>query len=403
MVSPEPAIEVAHISKTFQLAHAAPTDLKARVLGWLGGRRLSFEPLAALDDVSLSVAPGEMVGLVGANGSGKSTLLQIVAGIYTPDAGQVAVRGRLSALLELGAGFSRDLTGRDNVFLNGALLGVARAELVRRFNEIVAFAEVERFIDMPLSAWSSGMQMRLAFATAAHFDPDILVLDEILAVGDDAFQRKCLRRVQEIRSRGAAVLFVSHDLVSLEQLCDRAVLLEAGRLIADGPPATVISTYRARGAVSHGGERRWGSGEVRIAGVTLSRGKGPAQRLFRTGDPLTIAIDLETPQRVERPVVGLAVRQQDGMLVSGPNSKMAHADIAALEGRQRVTIEIPALTLLPGGYAIAVSVYDSTLVTAFDHWEGCSTLSVLEDGTDERFGVVSLGATWRLGPGGGDA
>jgi len=395
-----PAVVVEHVGKTFRLAHAVPADLKGRMLGLLGGTRVSYEPLVALDDVSLQVQPGEMVGLVGANGSGKSTLLQVIAGIYTPDSGRVEIRGRLSALLELGAGFSRDLTGRDNVFLNGALLGFSRDELRRRFDEIVAFAEVERFIDMPLSAWSSGMQMRLAFATAVHLDPEVLVLDEILAVGDDAFQRKCLRRVREIRAAGAAVLFVSHDLVSLEHVCDRAVLLQGGRVVTEGPPASVISTYRAMGAVSRTGERRWGSGHVRITGVTTSRG-AITTSTFRTGDPLTIAIELETPAPVEQPVVGVAVRHQDGMLVSGPNSKMARAPIAVLHGRQRVTLDIPALTLLPGGYVIAVSVYDATLVTAFDHWEGCATLAVLEDGTDERFGVVTLGATWTISPGAG--
>lgn len=397
-MSESPAVSLQHVGKQFSLRHRGPEGLKEHVLWWARGQRVEREPLWAVCDVSLEVGRGEMLGLIGTNGSGKSTLLQIIAGIYPPDTGSVAVNGRLRALLELGSGFSPDLSGRENIFLNASLLGFKRADIRRRFDAIVGFAELERFIDMPLKTYSSGMQVRLGFATAIHLDPEILLLDEVLAVGDDRFQRKCLTRIREIRESGAAIVFISHDLVSVEQLCDRAGLIDDGRLVAEGDPATVVGQYRARlaGTTSPLGlGSRWGNGLVRIGQVQTIGPGGPAPTV-RTGEPLTIRIEFEAAEPVSRPVVGLALRKHDGTLVTGPNTRMCGAPIAELRGSGAVEYHVPRVPLLPGTYRLAVSIYDEPLLNAYDHWEGCADLTVVEGGTFERFGVVSFDGTWRV-------
>ncbi|MBI1875534.1 MAG: ABC transporter ATP-binding protein [Acidobacteria bacterium] len=250
--STTPAVVVRDVSKRFRVYHRRPAGLKERLLAVVLRRQVEFyEELWAVRGVSLEVGAGETLGLIGPNGSGKSTLLQIIAGIYSPDRGAVRVRGRLRALLELGAGFNPELSGRENVLLNGQLLGFRKQEIKRRFNTIVDFAEIERFIDMPLKTYSSGMQMRLAFAIATHLDPEVLLLDEILAVGDDHFQRKCLKRIYEIRESGAAILFISHDLNTVERLCDRVGLLMKGSLVDVGEPADIVGRYQALLAAEH--------------------------------------------------------------------------------------------------------------------------------------------------------
>ena len=401
------AISVDHVGKTFRLHHLEPTSLRDRVRSRFTRSRLTDEAFWALRDVSFDVPYGEMFGLIGANGSGKSTLLQVVAGIHAPDMGSVAVSGRLRALLELGTGFNDELTGRQNVFLNASLHGFSRAEVQRRFDEIVGFAELERFIDMPLKTYSSGMQVRLGFSTVAHLDPEVLLLDEVLAVGDATFQRKCLQRIREIRRGGAAILFISHDLISVEQLCDRAGLLDHGTLTDIGTPTDIVSRYRAslanlsrepgdRSSQSSG--TRWGSGEATIDRVSLI-GDGDAKHAFRTHEPLTIAVEFTTTQPLREPAFGLAIRTDDGTLVSGPNTKMGGFRIDTLDGRGRVEYRIPHLPLLPGGYVVSASIYDTDLVEAYDHWQDCADFVVLEDGTPERFGVIamaSLGAEWHL-------
>ena len=393
-----PAVSLQHVGKQFSLRHRGPEGLKERVLWWARGRRIDREELWAVRDVSLEVRPGEMLGVIGTNGSGKSTLLQVIAGIYLPDTGTVAVNGRLRALLELGSGFSPDLSGRENIFLNASLLGFRRADIRQRFDAIVGFAELERFIDMPLKTYSSGMQVRLGFATAIHLDPQILLLDEVLAVGDDRFQRKCLTRIRQIRESGAAIIFISHDLVSVEQLCDRAGLIDEGRLIAEGDPATVVGQYRARlaGTASPLGlGARWGNGLVRIERVQTIGPDGPGPTV-RTGDPLSIRIAFSAETPVARPVVGLAIRKHDGTLVTGPNTRMCGFPIAELSGSGAVEYRVPHVPLLPGTYRLAVSIYDEALLNAYDHWEGCADLTVLEGGTLERFGVVTFEGEWRV-------
>jgi lipopolysaccharide transport system ATP-binding protein len=229
-----PIVQVRNLSKSYRLGEVAQGSRQ----------RPGRETLIwALRDVSFEVLPGEVVGIVGRNGAGKSTLLKILSRIVRPTAGEVDIYGRLGSLLEIGTGFHPDLTGRENVYLNGAIIGMSRSEIRRKFNEIVAFAEVEKFLDTPIKHYSSGMQVRLAFAVAAHFEPEILILDEVLAVGDAAFQQKCYQKMQEVIQEGRTIFFVSHDSSSVQRLCKRALFIESGRLKDDGPAEMVVKHY----------------------------------------------------------------------------------------------------------------------------------------------------------------
>jgi len=238
------SIEVANVKKLFTLRHNR--SLKELVVAAVRGKDLS-DTFLALDDVSFSIEEGETVALLGFNGSGKSTLLKLISGVLRPDTGSIRTRGRIAGLIEVGAGFHPDLTGRENVFLNGAILGMSEAQITQRFDEIVAFSEIERFIDTEVKFYSSGMFLRLAFAVAVHSDPEVFLIDEILAVGDEPFQQKCLARVRELRDEGRTMVIVSHDLDMVSKLCDRGIVLEKGVVIEDAPALDAVARLRGRG------------------------------------------------------------------------------------------------------------------------------------------------------------
>ncbi len=392
------AVVLDGVSKKFTLYHQRGQGLKERLLGLVGGGGRGREVFWALDDVSLSLERGQTLGLIGHNGCGKSTLLQLLAGILEPDRGRVSVHGRVTSLLELGAGFSPDLSGRDNVFLNASLHGVSPAAVRAKFDEIVAFAELGRFIDTPVRNYSSGMYMRLGFAVAAHLDPEIVLVDEALAVGDESFQRKCLRKIQEFQGRGVTVVIVSHDLLLVERLCTQACLLQQGRLVAAGVPSDVIGRYHQLAAQSGSvaGEYRWGSREVTITRVDLLDAAGTALRDLRTGDSLTVAMHYHAAARVERPVFGLAIYHEDGTHLTGPNTRTGGLAIEQLQGDGVVSWRVERLPLLPGRYVVSVSAYDFHLIDPLDHRERVATFTVTEGGTPERFGKVALGGSWHL-------
>lgn len=237
------AIQFDHVSKKFILHHERARSFQELAIGLFRRNNRSYEEFWALRDVSFTVAPGETVGIIGPNGAGKSTILKLIARIIKPSSGRIAVRGRVGALLELGAGFHPDLTGRENIYLNGSIMGLSRAEIRRRLDDIISFAELERFIDVPVKHYSSGMLVRLGFSVAVHTYPEILLIDEVLAVGDAAFQRKCIERIISIKKSGSTILFVSHDMEAIQMLCDRALWLNNGYLMADDVPSVVISKY----------------------------------------------------------------------------------------------------------------------------------------------------------------
>jgi ABC-type polysaccharide/polyol phosphate transport system ATPase subunit len=397
----DPAVVLDRVSKRFWLSSLRGASLKERLLRGAAARA-GAEPLWALSDVSLRIARGATVGVIGPNGCGKSTLLQIVAGVLEPDGGAVAVSGRVTSLLELGAGFSPELTGRENVYLNASLHGVPREIVHGRFDAIVAFAELERFIDMPVRTYSSGMYMRLGFAVAVHLDPEIVLVDEAFAVGDAHFQRKCLHTIREIQRAGKTIVLVSHDLQLVERLCTEAVLLQQGRVVAAGAPSTVIGRYHEldMGRGTPGTSHRWGTGAVQITAVDLLRGGEPTG-VLRTRDTLTIRLHYRCEAPVERPVFGVAIHTDEGVHVTGPNTRTSGFPLDRLEGSGTLDYAIDRLPLLPGRYLVSAAVYDEDLVTAYDHRDRLLPFVVVEGGTDERLGVVELGAGWRRADAGG--
>jgi len=375
---------------------------EARTLKDLFVQRGHTEPqdVWALRGVSATIEPGEAVGLVGRNGSGKSTLLRIVAGIIKPTSGRLAAAGRIGSLLELGAGFHPDFSGRENVFLNGSIQGLPKRLIRERFDEIVAFAELEHAIDRPVRTYSSGMYMRLGFAIAAFLDADILLLDEVFAVGDEAFQRKCFGRIFEFKQRGGTIVFVSHDAVAVERLCERAVLLQSGAVAFDGPTHEAIVRYRQalaadldpaeRGA----GLREWGSGEATIGSARLLGADGEAREQFLAGERLLLAVELRAAADIPPPLLQLELRDDSGILIA--------SDVVETRGlgwngagRLGVTLDVPALPLAFGRFHLRLGLTDETGERSL-HWLDDALVFLVYPDGEER-GLVHLGGAWRAG------
>ena len=397
-MSAPPAVSLDGVSKRFFIDRQRAGGLKDRLVSVVRGQRTDREELWALRDVSLEIPRGDTVAIIGPNGCGKSTLLQVIAGILDPDEGRASVRGRVTSLLELGAGFSPDLTGRENVYLNASLHGLGRRDVASRFDAIVSFAELERFIDMPVRNYSSGMYMRLGIAVAVHLDPEIVLIDEAFAVGDESFQRKCLYKLREFQQAGLTIVLVSHDPLLVERMSHRVCLLQRGRVVHVGGPAEALAVYHqiasAEGYVP--GEHRWGNRAITITSVRTADGHGAPAQVFRTGEPFTVEMSFTSRQRVPAPVFGLAIYHEDGAHLTGPNTRMNACPIESVDGDGEVRYSVPSLPLLPGRYVLSVSAYDQQLADAFDHRERVATFTVVEGGTLERFGLITLGGTWAL-------
>lgn len=398
----KPVVQFTQVSKRFTLHQNRSRSFQEAALNLFRrprAARSSDENFWALREVSFEITPGETVGLVGPNGAGKSTVLKLIAGVLEPTAGQVTVRGRVGALLELGTGFHLDLSGRENIYLNGSLLGLSRATLRRKLDEIIAFAELERFIDVPVKHYSSGMYMRLGFAVAVHVDPEILLVDEVLAVGDATFQRKCLERIDALRSQGVTIFFVSHHPEAVRTLCARALWLENGALKADGAAESVVQQYTAStwntedGRLCSAGEGRWGTGRIHITRVQLLNGEGQETQHFKTGEPLTVVLHYRAAERVERPVFGLAIHRSDGVHVTGPNTQFAGLDIPAVEGEGAVTYRVAALPLLGGLYSISVAAHNWEDTEMYDYHDRLYAFRVLP-GEREQYGIMTLLGEW---------
>jgi ABC-2 type transport system ATP-binding protein len=355
------SIRVDGVGKRFRLFHERPRSIKEAII--LRQRR-TYEEFWALRDVSLEVEPGETIGIIGANGSGKSTLLKCLARILAPDTGSIVVNGRVGALLELGAGFHPELTGRENVFLNGAILGVNRRELKARFDEIVAMAGLERFIDTPVKNYSSGMYVRLGFSIAVSLPQDILLVDEVLAVGDEVFQQRSMAKFDELRNSGRTLVLVTHALDVVEERCDRAVLLRDGRLIDIGPAPQVVAAYR-QGLIDSAQlledpPREAPAGRaIEVTGVEF-RGAGPGSPVA-AGQAMEMAIDWMAHEEVRDVEIEVAIFTRDGARGSaGPlaetTSRAAAGRPAILPARGRARLRIPEVLLAPGEYVVSVAM-----------------------------------------------
>lgn len=382
-----------------------PSD---RILEMLPFRRKPLHAnFWALKDVSFEVERGEVMGLIGPNGSGKSTLLQIVSGILQPTSGRVLTRGRVAALLELGAGFNPEFTGRENVYLNGEILGLSRPEIDRAFPRIEAFAEIGEFIDRPVKEYSSGMYVRLAFSTAIHVEPEILIVDEALSVGDAIFASRCIQKFEELKARKVTVLFVSHDLGLVKRLCHRAVFLVHGKVEAQGHPRDVVNRYvgmvherqRDRLAIeepsSFAGAFRHGDGASRITSIEILSREGKPVGTLTRGEPMTIRVVAKFTQPVQEPVVGLLIRNRLGMDVYGTNTRIERIDLGAFDPGDVLQLDFRIDCWL--------ARHEYTLTIATQHADGASqdwlddVLSFSVADPKEIAGVVDLRAQieWR--------
>jgi ABC-type polysaccharide/polyol phosphate transport system ATPase subunit len=388
-------IEVDRVSRSFRVYPQEARTLKELVVN---RRRARGTDVWALRDASVDIRPGEAVGLVGRNGSGKTTLLKLVAGIIRPSSGRVEVGGRVGSLLELGAGFHPDFTGRENVYLNGSILGLPRRVVREHMDEIVAFAGLEEFVDLPVRTYSSGMSMRLGFAVAAHLDVDVLLLDEVFAVGDEEFQRKCFGKIFEFKQRGGTIVFVSHDASAVERLCERTVLLRGGRVEFDGPTHDAILRYHRLLAAERDPEERlaglteWGSGQARVADVELVGADGEARRQFLAGEPLTLRLGLVAEEALEPPRLVYELRGESGLLLAVGTLDTAEVGWTKAPGELQLRFDIGRLPLADGRFTLRLGLSDPAGGRLYHQLD--DAVSFLVHPGDGEGGLVRLEGTW---------
>ncbi len=404
-----PAIQFCKVSKRFKLNASRPRSFLEMVTRRNLG--LNSDEFWALRDVSFEIEPGETVGLIGPNGSGKSTLLKLISRIINPSSGKVTARGRIASLLELGAGFHPDLSGRENIFLNASILGISRPVIKRQIEGIIDFAQIGPFIDTPVRNYSSGMTMRLGFAITTMLDPEILLIDEILAVGDHSFQHKCLERLDTLRARGVTTVFVSHSLEQVQRLCPRAIWMSNGQMCADGEAESVIGMYldaedtsetrRYLPRVNLGSEgvNRWGTYQAEITTVDLLDGQDQPQQLFMTGNLFQLRIHYRTQSPVVKPAFGLAIYRSDGLQLIGPNTILEGFKIEAIDGCGYVDYVVEHLPLASGRYELTVSIHSHDFATTYDHHHRLYPFKVVDQRSQYEGCVVHIPAVWQHVPG----
>jgi ABC-2 type transport system ATP-binding protein len=391
------SIVAENVSRRFRVYPQRHVTLKEAIVRW---RQLRPVEVWALSDVSFRIEPGESVGFMGRNGSGKTTLLRLLAGVFRPTSGKLAVDGQVGSLLELGAGFHHDFTGRDNIYLSASIYGLRKQEVDRRFDEIVAFSELEDFIDLPVRTYSAGMYMRLGFSIAVNVDADILLLDEVFAVGDEAFQRKCVDRILDFKGQGKTIAFVSHSGAALERMCDRAVLLRQGVVEYEGETGEAIRRYQElladeeEPAERAAGLQEWGTGEAQVTDVRLENAAGGVQEDFMPGDHVALRLTVHSRKPIDPPRLAIELRDVSGALLS-----RAERDLGELgwdrEGRDaEVRFDIPRLPLVEGRFQFNVSLTDGVRARRYHSVEKAAEFSVIPQG--EAHGFVLFEGDWSL-------
>jgi lipopolysaccharide transport system ATP-binding protein len=391
-------LEVSHLTKTFRIHHEKTNSLKGLIVA--RGRN-RFDEFTALNDVSFTVGQGEVFGVIGHNGSGKSTLLKCMAGILVPNQGSVAVHRRMSALLELGAGFHPELSGRENVFLNAAILGMGRRDIAARFDDIVEFSGLENFIDSPVKTYSSGMYVRLAFAVAINVDPELLIIDEILAVGDVTFQQRCMEKFVDFRNQGRTIVLVTHSMASVRDMCDRAIWLDHGKLVAEGDPSDLVEAYTEQMLGTRtdrgDGSTRRGSGEIQIERVEMFVGDTPTPvKRFRTGDEVTLRLHYRATSPVSRPVFGIAIDALGGHCVTAPCGRDVGLVPERLDGTGHVDVTLSNIALMPGTFDLHTSITDFNRQHIYDYVHVALRFDVLSGHLFETGSIVTLRPSWSL-------
>ena len=372
-----------------------------------GKRHAKSDMFWALKDISFEVKRGEVVGIIGRNGAGKSTLLKILSRITEPTAGYADINGRVASLLEVGTGFQPELTGRENIYLNGSILGMKHAEIRRKFDEIVAFAEVEKFIDTPVKYYSSGMYVRLAFGVAAHLDPEILLVDEVLAVGDVDFQKKCVGSMQSVAESGRTVLLVSHNLALIESLCQRAILLDEGQISSVGPTADVIANYLSKAELNHSEDltdnpRNVPRSTAWFSSIQILNKEGEPSRDFRAGDELTIKLGVRVETPILQPWVGIRFRTPADQLICHIANREAGHQLPAISSASEIQCQVSSLNLLPGRYIVDLVLADM-LNRHYDKISGAAYFDVREADVlnsgmpmNQAYGLVFFPSDWKL-------
>ncbi len=421
--SPRYAIELRNISKSFlrQTQRAGEyTTIKDLCLSFLGFKeKRKRAEHAVLKDITINIPRGSSVGVIGRNGSGKSTLLKLITGIYRPDTGGITVSGRLAALIELGAGFHPDFTGRENIMLAGAMYGLTRREIEERFETIVDFAELGEVIDDPVRTYSSGMFMRLGFSLAIHTNPQVLLIDEVLAVGDAAFISKCKDKIDELRASQTTLLLVSHDLAAVERWCDEVIWLSGGGVAERGEPRRVIDAYRtflehgedvsrlasSAAQIAHPAavdavigsdmkvEERWGGREIELQAVDLFNSDGVSSRVFHPADPITIHIGGIVHEQVKDVVFGFAIHRADGLMVFATNTEIDRQVVPNPSSESEVLVEVHRLGLLEGEYHLDIAVHRGDGY-AYDYRKRVITFSVRS--AEKQLGVSFPQYSWKF-------
>ena len=409
------SIIVENLAKRYELGRLQQaTQLREQIANLFQApfrRRREKEILWALQGVTFKVDQGEVVGIIGRNGAGKSTLLKILSKITYPTSGSVETRGRVASLLEVGTGFHEELTGRENVFLNGSILGMKKKEVVAKLDQIVSFAGVERFIDTPIKRYSSGMRLRLGFAVAAHLEPDILIVDEVLAVGDAGFQKKCISAMEDMRGGGRTVLFVSHNMAAVENLCSRGIWIDSGRVRMDGPTHEVLEGYMGTFADADGAVRdlsniegRRGSGQARYTKVEFLSADGTVQSVTRAGKPLAIRMHYYASERIPHPSLGFRITTEMGTLITETSTSHHDIHIPYLPaGAGYVELEIESLNLMPARYFFSLGLSGGPTHHLYDFIDNAVHLDVetasiygSSRSWDSRAGIVFFPQRWHF-------
>jgi len=415
------AIKIINLSKKFRRYHEKTSNIKYAALNFLKGKKSFFyEDFYALKNINMSIKAGETIGIIGENGSGKSTLLKLIARILFPDGGHILTKGKIATLIEIGAGFHTELSGKENIYVNASLLGFKKKEIEAKLEEIIDFSGLENFINNPIKTYSSGMYVRLGFSIAINVNPDILLIDEILAVGDENFQKRCFEKIDKFRNEGKTILIVSHDLAVIEKMCDRIFLIDNGKQIYKENPVDVISEYhkilfKKRKFVLRSNQdeftkdesseketpsttefNRWGSREAEITAVGFLDDKDNETYIFKTGDFLKVKIDYIAKERIEKPIFGISIYKEGSIYLCGPNTNTGDCNIDYIEGEGSVEYIVDSIPFLPGNYLFTASIYDFSSRHAYDHWEKCLTFNVVENKRiKEKFGAIYIPSEWR--------
>jgi len=408
LIDDQPIIRLENVSVKYRMPQERIGTFKEYFIRVLEGK-IKHRSFNALNNVNLSVNQGEVFGLIGHNGAGKSTLLKLVARVIRPTIGRVIVRGHVAPLLEVGAGFHPELTGRENVYLNGAMLGFSQAEMHEKFPRIVEFSELGDFIDAPLRTYSSGMSARLGFAVATDSQPDILIVDEILSVGDEAFQHKSFERIQSIKAQGATILLVSHSMNTIESMCQRAAWLHRGQIVTMDTATAVVDQYLGRvsedesrqlSMAGHaelpGGEKEYKPIEIRQ--VRILNHQNHEQQTFHTGEGMQVEIEYLAHEPIDSLEVGIAIHRQDGVHITGPNTAFDGLDIKAPPGVGGVIYDIPSIPLMEGMYHLSVALVNRAGNVILDYHDQYYFFRINNHGHDvhERYGVMTMRGEWHM-------